>query len=380
MAKRDYYDILGVPKDASKDNIKKAYRKLAKQYHPDRNKESGAEEQFKEISEAYGVLSDGTKRSQYDQYGHAGIDSRYSAEDIFRTINFEDIFKDINFSFGGFDSVFDIFFGGRKRRRAGPKRGADLRYDLEITLNEVYSGSKKRIRIPRRGTCPACNGSRSKPGSKPKECISCQGTGELRITKRTPFGHFTSITTCGKCRGEGRVIADPCPECRGKGVVRRTKELEVRIPPGVESGSRLRMSGEGEAGEKGAPPGDLYVLLHVKLHEVFERHGDDIVCELPISFHQAALGDELEVPTLNGRAKMRIPPGTQTGTIFRLKGKGLPNLNSSPKGDQHVHVIVETPTDLTKAQKEILKEFAKLEDTKKGFLGRMTEGIKDVLS
>lgn len=380
MEKRDYYDVLGVRKDATKDQIKSAYRKLAMQYHPDRNKSPDAEERFKEISEAYGVLSDEEKRQQYDLYGHAGIDSRYTREDIFRTIDIEDIFRDMGFGFGGgFGNLFEMFFGGGGGRKAGPRRGNDFRYDLEITLDDVYNGAAKRIRFGKSSVCPTCKGSGSKPGSHPKTCSACGGTGEARVTRRTPFGHFTSISTCSKCGGEGSVIVDPCLECRGKGSVVRTKELEVKIPAGVEDGARLRIPGEGEAGERGAKPGDLYVVVNVAPHDVFERHGDDLYCEVPVGFYQVALGDEIEVETINGKAMLRIPAGTQSGTVFRLKGKGLPNINNGHKGDMHVRVLVQTPTDLTKEEKQLLREFGELQKEKKGFLGRVAEEIKEVL-
>ncbi len=381
MAKRDYYEILGVPRKASKGEIKKAYRKLAMQYHPDRNKEPDAAEKFKEISEAYGVLSDDQKRQQYDMFGHAGIDSRYTQEDIFRDINFGDIFGDMDFGFGfsGIESIFNMFFGGGGRR-TGPRRGRDLAYEMEITLEEVASGSKRRIRVPKNATCSTCGGSGSEPGKGPSVCSSCHGTGESRLTRRTPFGHFTSITTCDRCGGTGKVITHPCGECRGRGFVRATKDLEVRVPPGIEDGSRLRMAGEGEASEARGPPGDLYVMVHVKPHPVFERHEDDILCEVSISFHQVALGDNIHVPTLDGEARIHIPAGTQTGTIFRLKGKGLPNLSSGIRGDEHVRVIVRTPKDLTKEQKELLRRFGDLEDKKKNFLGKIATEIKDAVT
>jgi molecular chaperone DnaJ len=378
MVKRDYYEILGVNKNATKDEIKKAYRKLALKYHPDRNKSPDAEEKFKEISEAYGVLVDDEKRRQYDLYGHAGIDSRYTREDIFRTINIEDIFRDMGLGFGGFDSIFDLFFG-EGRRKTGPRRGNDLRYDLELTLEEVNRGTSKRIKVEKKVTCKTCGGSGSRPGSELQACTACDGTGEIRITKRTPFGHFTSISTCSKCGGEGSIIVNLCDECHGRGRARSTKELEVKIPPGIEEGSRLRIPGEGEAGEWGAPPGDLYVFVYVAPHDTFERRGNDLYCEIPIGFHQAALGDEIEVDTLDGKARIRIPAGTQTNTVFRLKGKGLPNMGGR-RGDLHVKVIVRTPTNLTLEQKKILRKFGELEKEKKGFLGKVAEEIKGVFS
>jgi molecular chaperone DnaJ len=376
MQKRDYYEVLGVDKNASKDEIKRAYRKLAMQYHPDRNKSPDAEEKFKEISEAYGVLSDDTKRAQYDRFGHAGIDWRYSREDIFR---------DLGFGFGGFDSIFDMFFGGRRRRyKPGPRRGSDLRFDLEITLEQAARGLKTNIKLPRTETCPICHGSRAEPGTAPMQCPTCNGSGQVGYTKRTPFGQFTSVTTCNRCRGEGKIIDKPCQECRGRGTIQRTRKISVKIPPGVDTGSRVRISGEGEAGERGGPPGDLYVVIHVKPHEIFVRENDDILCEVPISFSQASLGDEIEVPTLDGKAKIKIPAGTQTGTIFRLRGKGMPNLQGYGKGDQHVRVVVVTPTKLSEKQRELLEELAKYDRKgiskvnlqKRGFF----EKIKDVFS
>ncbi len=382
MEKRDYYEVLGVKKKARKDEIKNAYRKLAMKYHPDRNKAPEAEEKFKEISEAYGVLSDDEKRQQYDLYGHTGIDSRYTQEDIFRTINIDEIFRDMGFGFGGgFGNIFETFFGGGGgRRTAGPRRGNDLRYDLEVTLEEVYSGTTKRVKVGKRGVCPTCRGSGSKPGSQPKTCSACDGTGESRVTRRTPFGHFTSIATCSKCGGEGSVIADPCAECHGSGSVVRTKELEVKIPSGIEEGARLRIPSEGEAGERGSQPGDLYVVVNIAPHEIFERHGDDLYCEVPAGYHQVALGDEIEVETLDGKARMRIPPGTQTGTVFRLKGKGMLNMRSGHKGDLHVRIVVRTPTDLTTEEKKLLREVGEIEKEKRrGFLGRVSQEIKEVL-
>ena len=361
--KRDYYEVLGVSKDASKDTIKKAYRKLAMKYHPDRNKEPGAEEKFKEISEAYGVLSDDDKRRQYDSFGHAGIDGRYTQEDIFRNINFEDIFGDLGFGFGGSGfNIFDMFFGGggRSARRAGPRRGSDLRTDIEITLEEAHKGIKTNVTFPCLKKCGTCQGSGAKPGTSSSTCPTCNGSRQMSYSKRTPFGQFTSVTTCKNCRGEGTVIDVPCSDCKGKGLVQKVKKISVKIPPGVDTGSRLRVAGEGEAGEKGGPPGDLYVVIHVKPHDVFMREGRDILCEIPITFGQAALGAKIQVPTLNGKVKMNVPSGTQSGTVFRLKGKGMTDLRGFGKGDEHIRVIVETPRKLTKRQKELLEEFEKL--------------------
>lgn len=370
MQKRDYYEVLGVPRTASKEDIKKAYRRLAMEYHPDRNKAPDAEEKFKEVSEAYGVLSDDAKRQQYDTFGHAGIDGRYTQEDIFRTINFEDIFGDLGFGFG---DLFSTFFGGSRRRR-GPRRGEDLQYNLEITLEQAFRGMQTTIQVPRTETCEKCNGSGARPGTSPRACSKCGGSGSIGTTKRTPFGSFTSISTCPACRGEGKVIDSPCGECRGVGKVRRSRKIEIKVPPGVDTGSQLRIAGGGEAGERGAPPGDLYVAIYVKPHEIFRREGSDIIVDQPLSFSQAALGDEIEVPTLAGYVKLKIPPGTQTGTIFRLRGRGMPSLDGHGHGDEHVRVVVVTPTRLNERQKELLREFAKHEEKelkqKKGIFDR----------
>ncbi len=361
MQKRDYYDVLGIGRNASKEDIKKAYRRLAMQHHPDRNKSPDAGEKFKGISEAYGVLSDDAKRQQYDTFGHAGIGERYTQEDIFRGINFEDIFRDMGFGFGGVDSIFDVFFGGRRRYKTGLRKGADLAYELEITLEEAASGASKKIDFHRTGVCGTCNGTGAKAGTSPKACPSCNGSGQISQTKRTPFGHFTSITTCSRCRGEGKIIEVPCSTCRGRGTAQIPRSISVKIPPGVEEGSRLRIAGEGEAGERGAQPGDLYVIMHIKPHELFVREGDDIFCEVPITFSQAALGDEIQVPTLDGRAKIKIPAGTQSGTIFRLKGKGMQSMRGYGRGDEHVRVIMRTPTKLTDEQRKLFKQLASLD-------------------
>ncbi|NOZ76118.1 MAG: molecular chaperone DnaJ [Euryarchaeota archaeon] len=384
--KRDYYEVLGVSRDATKEEIKKAYRKLALKYHPDRNKSPDAEEKFKEISEAYGVLSDDTKRQQYDRFGHAGIDGRYTAEDIFGGINFEDLFGGFEDLFGGRGfggSIFDMFFGGgRGGRRPGPRRGSDLRVDMEITLEDVAKGLETKVSYPRLETCGRCGGTGAREGTSPRMCPACNGSGQVRFAKRTPFGQFTSVTTCSRCGGEGRVVDSPCQECGGRGVVKRTRKLKVNIPPGVDTGSRLRVPGEGEAGERGGPPGDLYVVIHVKPHPLFERRGHDIVTEIPITVSQAVLGDEVEVPTLNGKAKLKIPPGTQPGTVFRMKGKGIPGLRGGGRGDEHVVVRVEIPEKLTKEQRRIYEQLARTEgrDRRKGVLGRMVDEVKDAFA
>ena len=357
--KRDYYEVLNVPRDASKEDIKRAYRKLALEYHPDRNKSPDAGERFKEISEAYAVLSDDEKRMQYDQWGHEGIRGRYTWDDIFRGADFDRIFRDLGFGFGGFDTIFDMFFGGRARRRYGPQRGADLRYDLEISLEEAAFGLKTEIEVPGSEVCKTCHGSGAKPGTAPKTCPKCNGTGEIRRTRSFGFTHLTEIETCNECHGRGISIGDLCRECKGTGTVQRLRRIKLKIPPGIDDGYSLRLVDEGEPGTRGGPKGDLYVVIHVKPHDLFRREGDDLLCEAHIGFTQAALGVKISVPTLDGKARLEIPAGTQTGTLFRLRGKGVPHLHGSGRGDQLVRVIVKTPTNLTRHQKELLAELAK---------------------
>jgi len=368
VAKRDYYEVLDVDKKASKNEIKKAYRKLAKKYHPDMNKDDPkkAEEKFKEISEAYGVLSDETKRKQYDMFGHAGIDSRYTREDIFRTINFEDVFGDLGFGFGGFDSIFDTFFGGARARRRGPARGSNLYQDLEINLEEAAFGTKKTIKVPRIEKCSKCNGTGAKPGTSPKKCPSCRGTGQIKDVRSSGFGQFIRITPCRTCQGSGEKIEHPCNECHGRGVVRKYRKISVDIRAGVDSGNRIRLPGEGEASSSGGPPGDLFVVIYVKPHEIFQREGNHILYDAEITFAQAALGDEIEVPTLNSKAKVKIPKGTQTHTSFRLKGEGIPDVHGRGKGDEYVRVIVKTPTKLNDRQKQFLLDFEGMDKDSKG--------------
>ncbi|MCE8423353.1 MAG: molecular chaperone DnaJ [Candidatus Methanoperedens sp.] len=369
--KRDYYEILGVDKKAPVDEIKTAYRKLAMQYHPDKNKSPDAEEKFKEISEAYAVLSDQNKRQQYDQFGHSGIDMRYSQEDIFRGVDFEDILKD--FGRGGSGrggGIFDIFFGGE--RRGGPRRGSDILYELSIDLGDAAAGKKIELEVPRTENCDVCHGSGARPGTSPKACSTCRGTGQVNRTQNTPFGRFMTTSTCSTCRGSGQIIDSPCTTCHGTGTVQKRRKLEVKIPAGVDTGSRLRVPGEGEAGEKGGPTGDLYVEINVRLHKDFIREENNLIMEAAISFTQAALGDEILVPTLDGKAKMKIPAGTQNGHVFRLKGKGITSLHYSGKGDQLVRIKIDVPTKLTDRQKKLLQEFAEISGEKprsKGFFG-----------
>jgi len=359
--KRDYYEILGVSKDASADEIKKTYRKLALQYHPDRNKDAGAEEKFKEISEAYAVLSDSEKRSQYDRFGHAGIDGQYSAEDIFRGADF-----------GGFGDIFEMFFGGGRRGPRGPRRGSDLQYELYVTFEEAAFGVRKDIDIPRTENCSACSGTGAKEGTSPKRCPTCGGSGQVRSTHSTFGMQFVSTTACGTCHGRGQIIEFPCPVCGGSGRVRKRRKLTVNVPAGADSGLTLRLSGEGEAGEPGAPAGDLYVILHVMEHRYFKRVDYDVISELSISFPQAALGADVMVETLYGQVKMNVPAGTQTHSVLRLKGKGIQHLHGHGKGDQLVRVVIKTPTKLSKEQKELLEQFETLGKGRKS-----AEGVKD---
>lgn len=359
MSKRDYYDVLGLAKNASEEQIKNTYRKLALRYHPDRNKAPDAEERFKEISEAYAVLSDDEKRKQYDLFGHAGIGARYSQEDIFRSVNFDEVFRDFGFGFGGFNSIFDMFFGRRAPRRHQPVRGNNIRQDIAITLEEAASGLETEIEVPRTEKCDVCKGSGAKPGTKPKQCTRCKGAGRIERVRSTGFARLIQVETCNICSGKGNIVQSPCKNCNGKGVVLKTRRIKVKIPSGVDNGWGLRLSGEGEAGLKGGFPGDLYVFLHIKPHKLFRRRDDDILCDVPINFTQAALGAEIEVPTLGGKAIVSIPSGTQTHTVFRLKGKGMPRMNSFGKGDELVRVIVLIPTKLSKQQKKLLGELAK---------------------
>ena len=366
MTKRDYYEILEIKKNSSKEEIKKAYKKLALEYHPDKG---GDAEKFKEISEAYAVLNDDTKRQQYDQFGHAGFDQRYSQEDIFRNANFDDIFNEV-FGRRG-DNIFDMFFGGGNRER----KGNDLRYDLEISFEEAAFGIEKKIKIPRLINCTHCDGTGADKGQLIK-CGHCNGTGQTRKTTRTPFGIFSHVASCRECDGYGEIAKSKCKECSGTGLIEDDKILTIKIPAGVENGNRIRISNAGEAIKNGRS-GDLYIYLTVKPHEIFERKGSDIYLQMPLSFSQAALGDEIKIPTLKGSVKMNIPVGTQTGTTFRLKGKGIET--SREQGDQYVQILVKTPTKLNAKQKKLLKEFAaenketlKIE---KGFFEKIIEGF-----
>ena len=346
MAKRDYYEVLGVEKSAAADDIKKAYRKLAMKYHPDRNPDDkAAEEKFKEANEAYEVLSDEDKRAAYDRHGHAGVDPNMGAGGGFGGGgNFSDIFGDV---FG------DIFGGGGARGGQRSNRGSDLRYTLELDLEEAVRGTTVQIRVPKLSTCEVCDGSGAKPGTSVDTCRTCGGQGQVRVQQ----GFFSMAQTCPTCRGRGKTIKDPCNACHGQGRVEKTKTLEVKIPAGVDTGDRIRLSGEGEAGVNGGPAGDLYVQVAVRQHKIFERDNADLYCEVPISFADAALGGELEVPTLDGRVKLKIPEGTQTGKLFRLRGKGVKPVRGGGPGDLLCKVAVETPVNLSRKQKDLLREF-----------------------
>lgn len=360
MAKRDYYEVLGVARDADQDEIKKSYRKLAVKYHPDKNPgDKTAEERFKELSEAYEALSDSQKRAAYDQFGHAAFDARARAS---RAGGFGggfhdpfEIFREV-FGGGGGGSIFDEFFGGGRNDPTQPQRGDDLRYDLEISFEEAVMGCEKEISVTKPERCEACQGSGVEPGAQTKMCPTCHGRGQV-VTSR---GIFSIAQTCPHCEGAGRVVDKPCKPCHGSGRRDKPSKIKLRIPPGVDTGSRLRSGGNGEAGLRGGPPGDLYVVLHVRAHDIFQRDGDDLLCEVPVSFVQAALGAEIEVPTLNGKASIKIAAGTQPGTLFRVKGKGVKNVQGHGHGDLHVRIDVEVPTQLTADQRAKLQEFSQL--------------------
>ena len=340
-------------KNATKDEIKKAYRKLSKKYHPDLNKEPGADEKFKEISEAYEVLSDDQKRAQYDQFGHAGVNGQGG----FGGGGFSDFG-----GFGGFEDIFDTFFGGSRRRRDpnAPRKGDDLQYRMNISFEDAVFGKQTEIEIPREEQCDTCNGSGAKPGTSPKTCDKCNGTGEMSQAIDTPLGRIVNRRTCSYCQGTGKIIVEKCLTCAGKGTVQRRKKIKITIPEGIDDGQQLRVSGQGEPGINGGPPGDLYIVFRVGKHPYFERDGDDIYYELKITFPQAALGDEIEVPTIHGKVKLKIPAGTQSGAQFRIKDKGVKNIHGYGRGHQYVNVKVVTPTKLTERQKQLLREFAEI--------------------
>ena len=361
--KKDYYEVLGVGRNATDEEIKKAFRKLAFQYHPDHNHGDGAADRFKEINEAYEVLSDTDKRAAYDRFGFGG------AEGLFGR-GFE------GFDFGGFGDIFDAFFGGATTAtRQAPRRGADLQYNLTITFEEAAFGCEKEISISRTENCSLCQGVGSKPGSQPTRCPNCSGTGQVHRTQQTIFGRFVNTSTCSQCHGEGRIITEPCPQCRGMGREKRQRNILAKIPAGVDEGSQLRLSGEGEAGFRGGSMGNLYITLSVSPHEFFSRDGDEILYELPINFAQAALGAEIEVPTLDGKTKLKIPAGSQTGKIFRLKGQGVPHLHRNRRGDQLVTLLVITPESLTKKQRQLFEELASSLDSESVTATKKRKGL-----
>jgi len=372
--KRDYYQVLGVPRTASTDEMKKAYRRQARQYHPDVNKSPDAEERFKEINEAYEVLSDEQKRAAYDRFGHAGVQGSAGA----------------GYSgFGGFEDIFEEFFSGfgmrSQRARRGPRRGADLQYNLSISFKEAAFGCEKEIEILRNETCPRCQGTGAEPGTQPMRCPQCNGTGEVRQVQQSILGSFVNVATCPRCRGEGEVITSPCSQCHGYKTVQVPRTLSVKIPAGVDDGMRVRLAGEGEPGVHGGPPGNLYVTISVKRHLYFRRRDSDVLLELAINVAQAALGDEITVPTLDGEVPLKILPGTQSGKVFRLRGQGIPRLRRNGRGDQLVIIQVTVPTRLTEEQKQLFKELSKtlgkevIPQAEKGFFDKIRETLGDAL-
>jgi len=368
--KRDYYEVLGVPRTADTDELKKSYRRLARKYHPDVNKDPDAEERFKEINEAYEVLSNADKRRAYDRFGHAGVEGNVGYN---------------GFGFGGISDIFEEMFGFGTRtrtRRRGPRRGDDLQYDLKISFVEAVFGCEKELEIYRMETCPVCNGSGAEPGTTPVRCSQCNGTGEVRHVQQSILGSFVNVVTCPTCRGEGETIPMPCSRCRGNRQVRTTRTITVKIPAGVNDGARIRLAGEGEPGIRGGPPGNLYVLLHVQPHHIFRRNGDDTVLELAINVAQAALGDKVTIPTLDGEETIAIPAGTQTGRVFRLRERGVPHLRRNGRGDQLIVVQVVVPTGLTDEQRELFQELGQtlgkevIPQQERGFMDR----LRDVFS
>ncbi|MDT8305298.1 MAG: molecular chaperone DnaJ [Anaerolineae bacterium] len=373
--KRDYYEVLGISRTATKEEVKKAYRRLARQYHPDVSKEDGAAEKFKELSEAYEVLSDDNKRAAYDRFGHAGVRGAGAGFD----------------PYGGFGTMADFFeeffggFGTSRRRRRGPRRGADLRYDLTIDFEEAVFGAEKVIELVRPEICPDCNGSGAEPGTQPEVCPECRGTGEVRRVQQSILGQFVNVATCPRCGGEGEVVSTPCRTCHGQKQVQQQRELKVKIPAGIRHEQQIRYSGEGAPGSYGGPPGNLYVFVNVRRHPLFERRNDDIVLDLEINVAQAALGDEVVVPTVYGDEKLKIPAGTQSGTVFRLRERGVPHRNGHGAGDQLVMTRVHVPTELTSRQRELFEEMAStlgkevIPQREKGFLNELRGALGEIL-
>lgn len=350
MSKRDYYEILGLPREATQDDLKSAYRRLAKQYHPDVNKEAGAEEKFKEISEAYSILSDDEKRSAYNRYGHAAFQGGQGGTADFSGFTVDDIFEQFFGSFGG--------TGRSGSARRGPRRGADLRYELNISFDEAVHGAQKEIEVTRAEICPTCNGKGAEPGTEPQRCATCKGAGEVRQVRQTFLGSMVNVSTCPSCNGTGETIATPCHTCRGRARVRNNKKLVVNIPPGVDTGTQIRLSNEGEPGSSGGPTGNLYVVLGVEPHPYFRRRGDDVWMEYSLNIAQAALGAEVSVPTIDGEEKLKVPTGTQPGTVFPMRNKGVPRLQRSGRGDHFVVINVSIPIKLSGEQKKLLKDLS----------------------
>ena len=353
--KRDYYEVLGISKGASEDEIKKAYKKMARKYHPDLNPDNKeAEEKFKEVNEAYEVLSDPDKKARYDQYGHAGVDPNFGAGAGF----------DGSFDFGDLGDIFGNFFGGgfggggRRTNPNAPQRGESIRLSLTISFEEAAFGCEKEITVERMEQCGTCSGSGCAAGTTPEVCPDCHGTGQVQVRRQTPMGVFATSSPCGRCGGKGKIIHQPCPDCRGTGAVRKRKTIKASVPAGIDNGQTISIRGQGHAGKNGGPAGDLLITITVRPHELFRREGTSVLCEAPITFAQAVLGAELEIPTIDGKVKYDLPEGTQSGTTFRLKGKGIPSINGRGRGDQYGTVYIETPRNLNKEQKDALKKFA----------------------
>ena len=377
--KRDYYDILGVDKSADDKEIKKAYRKLAMKYHPDVSDSEDATEKFKEISEAYAVLSDSEKRSKYDRFGHAGMDG-FSAEDIYQNVNFEDIFEEFDLG-----NIFDMFgFGGGRRNRSqprGPQRGSDIYTQIEITLEEAAVGVKKDVTVRHDETCPECNGKKTKPGVEPETCPECNGTGQVKEVTNTLLGQMMSVRPCRRCGGTGQLITDPCEKCHGKGTVREQQTITIDVPPGIDDGDRLRVAGAGNAGDRNAPAGDLLISIQIRKNKEFEREGSSLKYNQEVSIVQASLGDKIDIPTIYGNEiSLTIPPGTQSGTTFKVRNQGMPIRSRDMKGHMFVKITVVIPQNLNKEQTKLLREFAKIsgEDIKhikKGFFSKVKDSI-----
>jgi len=369
--KRDYYEVLDVPRTASDDELKKSFRRLARQYHPDVNKDNDAEEKFKELNEAYEILSNEQKRAAYDRFGHAGVQGAAGAGAS---------------GFGGFEDIFDEFFsnfgmGSRRRARRGPRRGADLQHNIVISFEEAAFGVEKEIEILRHETCPSCRGTGAEPGTQPMRCPQCNGSGEVRQVQQSILGSFVNVSTCPRCRGEGETITTPCTTCRGHKVIQVPRTLSIKIPSGVDDGMRIRLAGEGEPGTHGGPAGNLYIAITIKPHSYFRRRDSDVLMELAINIAQAALGDEITIPTLDGETKIKIPPGTQSGKVIRLRGEGIPHLRRNGRGDQLIIIQVSIPTHITDEQKQLFNELGKtlgkevIPQTERGFFDK----IKDTL-